>query len=240
MESARNYKVSCKIKKSCPKCPRQASQWEASLDNAENRKPDNPEQDQADLASMTLLIERARGGCKDSRERVFTQLQSYLETVAHSCAGGQLMRKAGVSDIVQQAFVKVVQKFEDFRGNSSAEFRGWLKTLVLNEARQLRRAWARQQRDTTREEYIDAGHQDLGGWDPTPASQAIRKEQAVVLQSAISRLPADYQTVIRLRNFEHRSYDEIAAELGRSVEAVTKLWYRAVVKLQNDLIAEGE
>ncbi len=209
----------------------------------DDSEPNISQDEPVDMASMTLLIERAKGGCADSREVVFTQLQDYLERVASRQAKRNLMRKAGVSDIVQQSFVKVVQKFEDFRGNSSAEFRGWLKTLVINEAKQMRRSWASKGRDTSRETYIDdelSSSSNLKADDATPRSMAIRKEQARVLQAAIKKLPEDYQLVIRLRNFEQRSYAEIAEQMDRSVEAVTKLWYRAVTKLQASMQEPGD
>ena len=46
------------------------------------------------------------------------------------------------------------------------------------------------------------------------------------------RLPADYREVFILRNLEHVAVDEIAMRMGRSPNAVRKLWGRAMIALK--------
>ena len=48
----------------------------------------------------------------------------------------------------------------------------------------------------------------------------------------ISRLPDDYRRVIRLRHLEGLTFVEVARQMGRSVDAVEKLWARALVQLR--------
>jgi RNA polymerase sigma-70 factor (ECF subfamily) len=49
---------------------------------------------------------------------------------------------------------------------------------------------------------------------------------------ALSHLPGHYQEVIHLRNAERKSFEEIWALMGRSSEAVRKLWVRAIEQLR--------
>jgi RNA polymerase sigma factor (sigma-70 family) len=60
-------------------------------------------------------------------------------------------------------------------------------------------------------------------------------ERDAQLNAAISRLPDDYQQVLRLRYREDRSFDDIAAAMNRTANAVRKLWARAVERLQQEL-----
>ena len=48
---------------------------------------------------------------------------------------------------------------------------------------------------------------------------------------AIKRLPVRYREVVRLRNQELLSFDEVGARLGLNAGAAQKLWSRAVARL---------
>jgi RNA polymerase sigma-70 factor (ECF subfamily) len=52
------------------------------------------------------------------------------------------------------------------------------------------------------------------------------------MAEALAELPADYREVFILRNLEQVPIDEIAARMGRSPNAVRKLWRRAMVALK--------
>jgi RNA polymerase sigma-70 factor (ECF subfamily) len=69
----------------------------------------------------------------------------------------------------------------------------------------------------------------------SPGVRAERREQAVLLADALERLPADYREVFVLRSLEHVPVEQIAARMGRSVNAVHKLWYRAMAALKRAL-----
>ena len=62
-----------------------------------------------------------------------------------------------------------------------------------------------------------------------------RDESLEQLLTAINRIPADYQTVIRLRHFEDLAFNEIAKQLDRNSGAVRMMWVRAVEKLRVEL-----
>ncbi|MFM9059990.1 MAG: RNA polymerase sigma factor, partial [Planctomycetaceae bacterium] len=64
-----------------------------------------------------------------------------------------------------------------------------------------------------------------------------RREEAAVLNEVLARLPNDYQRVIRMRYWNGLTFHDIAPHLGRSPDAVRKLWYRAVERLQAELAA---
>jgi RNA polymerase sigma-70 factor (ECF subfamily) len=69
----------------------------------------------------------------------------------------------------------------------------------------------------------------------SPSTRAIRREQAVLLADALEKLPADYREVFVLRILERVPVEEIAPRMGRSVNAVRKLWTRAMLALERAL-----
>lgn len=193
--------------------------------------------------SVTQLIQRVQAGCPDSREALFALLRDYFKHLAQRHHNQQLKAKLGVSDIVQQSMIRAVESFETFEGRSEGELRSWLKTLLINEIRQSVRNWSRQRRDVTRETCLPGDGME-NDWlvsdpNPTPQSLSIRQEQVGQLRSAIDRLPQVDRQVIRLRGFDRLSFEEVGRQMNRSPTAAAKLWYRAIVKLQRDLQAEG-
>jgi RNA polymerase sigma-70 factor (ECF subfamily) len=57
---------------------------------------------------------------------------------------------------------------------------------------------------------------------------------------ALKNLPAEQRLVIALRFLEDRSHEEVAAVLGRTVEATRALQHRAMTALRRMLIETEE
>jgi len=79
----------------------------------------------------------------------------------------------------------------------------------------------------------------LGESPRLPDGSAIRREEAAVINAILARLPPDYRRVLELRYWGGLSFVAIAPEMGRSPDAVRKLWYRALEQLQGELAATG-
>ena len=67
---------------------------------------------------------------------------------------------------------------------------------------------------------------------PTPSQEGANREQQLRLAEVLQRLPPDHREVIVRRNLRMQSHAEIAAELGRTPEAVRMLWIRALKNLK--------
>ena len=118
----------------------------------------------------------------------------------------------------------------------------WLHQILTNEVRQVRRAFRADKRNWQRERpgiTVDSQHEvraiDLADSLPTPGTEALVNEQSVRIRAAMQRLSDDHRTVIRLRNWQRLSFSEIAQQMNRSENAVTKLWFRALVRLEEEL-----
>ncbi len=193
-----------------------------------------------DLDSIQLLIPRARQGDDEARNEICQQVQQYLEMMAVKQLDQSLQRKVNPSDVVQLTMARMINGIEDFQGNSNAEFYGWLNQILKNEVKTSRRDLHRAKRDIGRErELTDEGGNlvkpDFADPNLTPSSEAIRAEKLDQFSRVLSRLPADYAQVIELRSLQEMTFKEVAKEMNKSYDAVTKLWYRAVVKLQEEL-----
>ena len=68
----------------------------------------------------------------------------------------------------------------------------------------------------------------LAGAMRSPDGSAIRREEAATLNHVMARLSADHRRVLELRYWSGMSFVDMAPLLGRSPDAVRKLWYRAV------------
>ena len=60
----------------------------------------------------------------------------------------------------------------------------------------------------------------------SPSAVASMREEAQRVQRALDLLPNDYRQVIVLRTLEHQPSPEVAQIVGRSEDAVRKLWVR--------------
>jgi RNA polymerase sigma-70 factor (ECF subfamily) len=68
-----------------------------------------------------------------------------------------------------------------------------------------------------------------------PVESARREEHgdpSAVLADLLARLPEHYREVLKLRNIQGLSFEEVAAKLDRSPGATRMLWLRAIEKLR--------
>ncbi len=199
-----------------------------------------------DLDTVSLLVPRARLGEEEARDQLLEHVQSYMTLMAKQNSPRHLQGKFGTSDIVQQSLAQVIRGFDGFRGKSKGEFYAWLKVIVTNEAKKLQRDFHRDKRNVLRERPMTTDNSGSGfGFVPaddalTPGANAIAAEQIAQLHGALEALPEDYAEVIRLRSLERLSFKDVAEQMNRSLDSVTKLWYRAILKLQQELERNDE
>ena len=157
--------------------------------------------------------------------------------------GKALQSRLDASDLVQETYVKAHKQFDAFKGSCEPEFAAWLRQILVRCAADQAKRYRVRARNIRREESLEAllersslELQDaLAAPLSSPIEQAGRNEQALLLADAIENLPVDYREVFVLRNLEHVSIEEIAVRMNRSVNAVRKLWARALLALQKAL-----
>jgi RNA polymerase sigma-70 factor (ECF subfamily) len=162
-------------------------------------------------------------------------VRPYLKQVAGRLLGGPVSAKLDPSDIVQRAFLRAHEQAAQFRGQTFAEWLGWLVTIVRHESLHAMRHYRQERRDVYREEPLPAAGQVPERPAESPSDQAVRREQAAAVLAALERLPGDCRRVLDLRAFQDLPYAAIADQMGRSEAAVRQLWVRAVRRLRREM-----
>jgi RNA polymerase sigma-70 factor (ECF subfamily) len=195
-------------------------------------------------AEPDKLIPLARAGSLEALGDLLELYRNYLKLLAALQIDRCLQGKVDPSDLVQETFLEAHRDFGQFRGATEKELMAWLRQiLVTNFANLVRHYRGTRRRDIRLERdlavqlehsfaVLDRG---LFARDISPSQQAVRREQAVLLADALSRLPDDYRRTIVLRHLEGLSFAEVAGRMDRSVESVKKLWARALARLRDVL-----
>jgi RNA polymerase sigma-70 factor (ECF subfamily) len=171
------------------------------------------------------LIAAARRGCPTSLGQVFEALRAQLIAIANEELPDGLRAKVGPSDLVQETAIDMQRNFDQFRGTTAEECFAWLRSILRNNVVDaVRHFQATRKRDLA--------------CDRLPEGSAIRHEDAAVVSRLLARLPPEQGRVIELRYWRSLSFAEIGAEMNRSTDAVRKLWYRALERLQAELAAD--
>src|SRR5258708_2866026 len=136
-----------------------------------------------DSEDLSQWLEAARSGSAEALGSAFEACRAYLLLIANRELDPALKAKGGASDLVQETFLEAKRDFAAFRGKSDAEWRGWLRQmLVHNLANFTRRYLATGQRDFAREVALRGddssrgpGQQPAAG-TPSPSTAAISHE----------------------------------------------------------------
>src|SRR5579883_2125360 len=183
----------------------------------------------------------AQAGSKEALAQMLEACRGYLLLIATQELDPALRAKGGASDLVQETILEAYRDFGRFHGGE-AELLAWLRRLLRNNLAN----FARRYRDTSKRQMsaeipLDAGSastppaRTLIGGDSTPSAHAMANEQAEAVEKALERLPDDYRQVILLRYREEMPFEEISRVMGRSANAVEKLWLRAIERLRHEL-----
>ena len=195
------------------------------------------------------VLARARAGDRNALGDLIEPYRGYLTLLARVQSGRLLRAKLDPPDVVQDVFLEAHRHFTGFRGTTEAELLAWLRQILAAVAANLaRRYLGTRARDVGMEREL-AGELDrssrlldrgLVADQSSPSMRAARREEAVVLADALARLPADYREVLVLRHLEELAFPEVAVRMGRSAEAVKKLWARALARLRTEMAVAHE
>lgn len=202
---------------------------------------DTPTHFDLEPASVSTLIGLSQDGATAAREALFSRLRHDLETVASRYLDGDLRQRLAVSDVVQIAFVRILECFHQFSGTTSLELRAWIRTIVKNEIHHARDFHRAKKRDVRSETSLERtpGVSAPGDRQLTPSSQAIVDEHSKIMEAILRSMSKDDRQVIELRSLDGLSFREIGKTMHRSEQAASQLWYRAIVRFGEALQRHG-
>jgi len=168
----------------------------------------------AEALSDEEIVARVKDGDTGLYEIIMRRYNQRLYRVAVAV----LRDYAEAEDVMQEAYVRAYQHLDQFAGR--AAFSTWLTRIAVHEA--LRRVRLRNRNVS----LDDVGHDgeasmnDVEEKSPDPEQNASRAEVCQLLQEVVLGLPAQYRTVIMLREIEGLPISEIAATLNLTAENV--------------------
>jgi RNA polymerase sigma-70 factor (ECF subfamily) len=195
-----------------------------------------------------MLLQRARAGDDAARGLLLELYRNYLRILARALIGQALQVRLDASDLVQETYLKAHREFARFLGGGERELIGWLRQILVRTLANQAKHHRARGRDLRRQESLEAALDRsslavqaalAASSAASPSARAVRSEQAVRLADALERLPADYRDVFILRNLEQVPVEQVAVRMGRSVNAVRKLWTRAMLELRRELGSDG-
>jgi RNA polymerase sigma-70 factor (ECF subfamily) len=133
--------------------------------------------------------------------------------------------QADAEDILQEAFVKIFNKLDNFRRESSLET--WMTRIVINTAISHLR--------------LNKKHQNESDLEVVENNYSFSNEQfnqidAKILMNAIQELPDNYRVVLNMFAIEGYSHKEIAEELGIPEVTSRSHFFRAKSILEKKLL----
>lgn len=130
---------------------------------------------------------------------------------------------AAAEDVVQESFLVVVRKFDQFEEGTS--LLAWCRAIVRLEVLRLRDQRKRERTITERllDDAADAAFDEF----QTAVDRDEEKRWQKALHSCVTRLPARGQNILRARFADDLSYQQIADRLGMTLEAVRKSLFRS-------------
>jgi RNA polymerase sigma-70 factor (ECF subfamily) len=141
------------------------------------------------------------------------------------------LREPDAADLVQEVFALLLRKLPEFTYDRNQGFRGWLRTVLLNKWRELRRRRP--------PPAIADGTLPEGTEEDAVAALAEEEFQQHLTVRALELMRAEFQPATWKACWEHavagRPAAEVAAELGLSVNAVYLATSRVLRRLRQEL-----
>ncbi len=177
------------------------------------------------------LIRQFRAGDGDAFQTLVEQHRSELERRAGHLLPDALHRRVSVGDVVQEAMLVAFLRRADFEDRGPGAFGNWLIGIVENKAKRAVQHHLGTDKRRADREVSRGGRPETEGFlsgRPSPSQAAIGNELEELARMAMEKLSPDHQEVLRLARGDHLSLREAAEQMGRSRDAVKKLYGRAL------------
>jgi RNA polymerase sigma-70 factor (ECF subfamily) len=180
------------------------------------------------------LLAQARRGQSAAMGQLLEVQRAHLVEMARRRIPQPLQARMAPSDAVQVTLMSAHRHFNQFRGDSPAEFSEWLLVILLNTIRDfLRAAAGRRKQHVNRVISLDALPAETRGVacqcrGRSGCDLLIEQETTAVMRRCVELLPEPYRQVLKLRFADDRGFAEIGSLLGISPAAARKMRSRAV------------
>lgn len=178
-----------------------------------------------------VLIERSLAGDETAFDALVRRHQKRVYRVAWAI----LRDETEADTVTQDTFVQAFLHLGKFERRSGLET--WLTRIAINRARDVirRRSWLRLTSwdGMQREGEVPFPHPVEER--PDAERRAIASELGAAIERSVEGLSAQQKMVFRMKHYEDRSLEEIAAALGLRPGTVRAHLFRAIHKIRKDL-----
>lgn len=182
----------------------------------------------------------ARKGDREAIARLVERVDDQIRSRAQRALGPAFAARTRASDLVQDAYLRILRSLDGFTGTTEAEFAAWVLQVFENSTRQeLRYLRAEKRRPPTRTSEFRVLDQLTKKVNPTPPSTIRSREQVERLERALDTLSEDHRRILEEVVFRERRVCDVAEEMGRSDSATRMLLSRARAALALAIEREG-
>lgn len=177
-----------------------------------------------------------------ARAEEIARYEPYLRMLARMQMRASYKAKLGASDIVQQTMMQAVAAIDQYRGTTEAEWRAWLRKILVRQMCHLDRDLHRDKRDIRRERSMEQRVAQssmrleglLAGDVGTPSQHAMVGESLVSLAEAIESLPEAQRDAIAMHYLEGLKLSEVAERMDKTTGSVAGLLHRGMKQLRQN------
>ncbi len=175
------------------------------------------------------LNEIIRAAQRGEESAVVTIYQRYSQAIYRYIAYRVPVEEA--EDLTAEVFVNVVEALPNYK-ISGAPFEAWLYRIAGARVADYHRRFTRH--PTT--ELLDSTPE----YDSLPEEQILESQETNELRAAMAQLSQEQQEILLLRFVNHKSHEEVARIVNKSVSAVKTIQHRALTQLATLLGSEKQ
>jgi RNA polymerase sigma-70 factor (ECF subfamily) len=196
-----------------------------SLNPSKSAAPYIPRLQDTDVALLTAIAAHD--------EVALAQLYDRYRAILFGLLMRILNNREEAEDVLQEVFLQVWRKAEDFDENRGRPFT-WLVTLARSRGIDRLRTLA------ARERVAEAGAREPSEEISDAATDAFKSEQRGLVSDALAKLPDEQKRPIMLAYFEGLTQSEIATNLGAPLGTVKTRMRTGMIRLRELLAGHGE
>jgi RNA polymerase sigma-70 factor, ECF subfamily len=197
------------------------------------------------------LLRRAAAGDEEALTQVLNPQRERLKRLVRLRLNRLLQGRVDESDVVQEVLLEASRRLGDYVDDPAQPFYVWLRFLAGRKLLDLhRRHLGAGMRDAALEVSLHAGGlppassaslaAQLMGRLTSPSQAAMKAELQHRVQEALNDLDPVDREILALRHFEQLSNSETAAILGVGKSAASSRYLRALKKIKDLLVQDGD
>ncbi len=164
---------------------------------------------------------------KKGNEQAFNTLVNKYQKKIYWIVRKMVLDHDEANDITQDIFIKIYSSLHDFRGDS--KFFTYIYKISVNFCLN---HISKKKRTTNKQVDIEDETLEIKSEDLATDEHFDEKRKAKLLKEAIESLEGQQRVVFNMRFYDNLSYEEIAAQMNKSVGGMKANYFHAVKKIE--------